>query len=74
MQIYTDRIIPKAADAITLGFVILIRPQCKGDAGVLAHEQVHVRQRKESWGLFWPRYLLSKNGGCNTKSKRIANS
>lgn len=60
MVIYTNHLIPRDQDAMTLGWIILIRPRCKDDAGLLAHEQVHVRQWKESFGLFWPRYLLSK--------------
>jgi hypothetical protein len=60
MVTYTNRLIPKGFAAITLGFVILIRPQYRGDAGLIAHERIHVQQWKESWGAFWPRYLLSK--------------
>jgi hypothetical protein len=59
-MIIATRFVPRGFDAITLGFVILIRPECKGDAGLLAHERVHVRQWRESWGAFWPRYLISK--------------
>jgi len=59
-MIILTRLIPEKFDAITLGPVILIRPDCKDDAGLIAHERVHVRQWKESWGMFWPRYLLSR--------------
>jgi hypothetical protein len=58
--IFISKIIPKGFAAITLGFIILIRPQHRGDSGLIAHERVHVRQWRESWGLFWPRYLLSR--------------
>ncbi len=60
MIIYTNRVVPKGFAAITLGFIILIRLQHRGDTGLLAHERVHVRQWRESWGMFWPRYLVSR--------------
>lgn len=60
MIICTNHLIPANSAAITLGFVILVRPQYRGDVGLIAHESVHIRQWKESWGAFWPRYLLSK--------------
>lgn len=65
MIIYTSRLVPKGFAAITLGFIILIRPQYRGDVGLLAHERVHVRQWRDSWGMFWPRYLLSRRWRCD---------
>ena len=59
-MIITTRFIPRGFDAMALGPVILIRPECKDDTGLVAHERVHVRQWRESWGMFWPRYLLSR--------------
>lgn len=56
----STRFIPAGFDAITIGSIILIRPECSNDAGLIAHERVHVRQWRESWGMFWPRYLFSK--------------
>lgn len=40
--------------------LILIRPERKGDDGLLAHEQVHCDQmRKTSVLSFWMRYICS---------------
>lgn len=60
MVIYTDFLVPKSAAAITLGWIILIRPSQRYNAGLLAHERVHVEQFKRTWGLFCIRYLCSK--------------
>jgi len=60
MVFYTNFLVPSNSAAITIGFVILIRPEYINDIGLLKHEKVHVRQWKESFGMFWPRYLLSK--------------
>jgi hypothetical protein len=60
MIFYTNWLIPRAQASITLGAVSLIRPEFRGDAGLVAHELVHVRQWRESYGMFWPRYLLSR--------------
>ena len=59
MIIYTDKFIPKKSVAITLGFIILIRPQYKDDIGLLKHEQIHVKQFWKSFCLFPLLYLLS---------------
>ncbi len=41
--------------------LILIHPRCRGDAGLLAHEQVHVRQmRRDGLLRFWWRYMTSR--------------
>jgi hypothetical protein len=58
MILYTDRFVPRGFAAITLGPVILMRPDRWNDAGLIAHEQVHVRQFWQSWGMFWFWYLL----------------
>lgn len=42
--IYTNRFIPKRFQAATYGPLILIRPQHKGDKGLLEHEKTHVKQ------------------------------
>jgi hypothetical protein len=39
--------VPPQADAITLGRLILMRNRVKDNAGLLAHELVHVRQFSE---------------------------
>lgn len=59
-MIIKTNLIPRGFDAFTLGPIILIRSACKDDIGLIAHERVHVRQWRESYGLFYPRYLLSK--------------
>ena len=42
---------PARFSGYTIGPVILIRPRCRGDAGLLAHEQVHVAQFWRSLGI-----------------------
>jgi Domain of unknown function (DUF4157) len=60
MVFYTNWMVPKGFAAFTLGWFIFIRPNRKGDEGLLAHEQVHVAQFKREPIMFWPKYLLSK--------------
>jgi hypothetical protein len=47
---YTD-FIPARFAGYTIGPVILIRPSKKDDAGLLAHEQVHVSQFWRTLGI-----------------------
>lgn len=42
--IYTNWLIPARFSGYTIGPVILIRPEKRGDRGLLEHEKVHVRQ------------------------------
>lgn len=59
MIFYTNwMIFPKSA-ATTWGPFIFIRPSKRDDVGLLAHEQVHVRQWKRNPFMFVP-YLFSK--------------
>ncbi len=51
MIFYTHRFIPAKHQACTRGPVILIRPECKGDKGLLAHEKAHRRQWLRTLGL-----------------------
>lgn len=51
MLIQTN-LIPKQFDALTIGWIILIRPHCIDDACLIAHEKVHVKQFWRTWGLF----------------------
>lgn len=44
MKFITDRFIPEGFAACARGFVVLVRPQYKDDAGLIAHEYRHVRQ------------------------------
>ena len=50
MIFYTD-LMPARFSGYTIGPFILIRPRCKGDAGLLAHEKVHVSQFWRSLGI-----------------------
>jgi hypothetical protein len=47
---YTD-LMPARFSGYTIGPFILIRPRCKGDVGLLAHEKVHVSQFWRSLGI-----------------------
>ena len=51
MIFYTNFGIPSEHAACTRGPVIFIRPKYMGDAGLLAHERVHVRQWFEGFLL-----------------------
>lgn len=54
--------LPRTADAMTLGPVILVRPQAASDRALLAHEEVH-----QSEQLFWQAIwlvLLAAAGLC----------
>lgn len=50
--------LPRGADGITLGSVVIVRVGCEHSAHLLRHEQVHVRQWRR-YGLigFASRYL-----------------
>ena len=50
MIIFTD-LMPTRFSGYTIGPFILIRPRCKDDAGLLAHEKVHVSQFWRSLGI-----------------------
>lgn len=41
---YTNFLVPEGSAGCTRGPFIFIRPEYKGDAGLLAHEKLHVRQ------------------------------
>ena len=58
MIFYTDRFIPKQHQAATRGPVILIRPEYRGDRGLLEHEKVHRRQWIRTLGLHSLLYLF----------------
>lgn len=60
MIFYTDRFVPDGHAGCARGPFIFIRPQHKGDAGLLAHEKVHVRQWWRTLGLHSLRYLFSR--------------
>ena len=56
---YTNRFVPKGSAGCARGPVILIRPEYRGDAGLLAHERVHVWQWLRTLGMHSFMYLLS---------------
>jgi hypothetical protein len=58
MIFYTNRFVPKGAAGCARGPVILIRPEYKGDAGLLAHEKIHRLQWFLTFGLHSILYLL----------------
>lgn len=47
-MIVRTHLLPRGADAMTLGPFILIRPQCSDDRALIAHEQLHQGEQ-----LFW---------------------
>ena len=53
----TDRLIPQRFAALTVAFVVLVRPQYRNDAGLIAHELTHVKQFWRTLGfnglLYW---------------------
>lgn len=51
--------LPLSMAACAIGPLVLIRRKRKGDAALLAHELVHVRQWYRTFGLFPLLYLLS---------------
>ena len=66
MIIYTDRFIPAGFDAHAIfAPLILIRPNRRGDAGIIAHERRHA---KDVWLCGWLicglLYLLSRRFRC----------
>lgn len=56
---YTNRFVPTGSAGCARGPLIFIRPEYKGDAGLLAHERVHVWQWLRTLGLHSFLYLLS---------------
>lgn len=52
--------IPPGFDAITLWPFILVRPACRDDEALIAHELVHYREQAWIAPIWWLRYLLSK--------------
>lgn len=57
---YWGWVVPPGYAAITIGPVVFVRKQYRGNHALLAHEQVHVRQWRRNKLRFWPRYLLSR--------------
>jgi hypothetical protein len=59
MIFYTNNFIPKNFAGYTRGPFIFIRPSHRADAGLLAHEKVHVRQWLRTLTLHPLIYALS---------------
>lgn len=55
---YTNRFIPKPHQACARGPFIFIKPEFKGDKGLLEHEKVHRRQFFRTFGLHSLLYLF----------------
>lgn len=56
---YTNRFIGDGFAGCARGPFIFIRPEHKGDAGLLAHEQMHVKQWIRTLGMHSVMYALS---------------
>ena len=50
-MIFYTNLMPARFSGYAIGPIILIRPRCKNDAGLLAHEQVHVSQFWRTLGI-----------------------
>lgn len=59
-MIFSTRHIPPGFAALTLWPLILIRPECRHDAALIAHELVHYREQAWIMPVWWLRYLLSR--------------
>lgn len=60
MIFYTNLFIPARFDGINRGPISLIRPACRSDYGLAAHENVHARQFWRSLGVLTLLYAISK--------------
>lgn len=60
LTFYTNKFIPTGSAGCTRGPVIFIRPEYKGDKGLLAHEEVHRWQWVFTLGLHSVLYLMWK--------------
>ena len=60
-MIVTTSLINKLFDAVTVWPVIFVRPECKDDKALIAHEMVHYRSMAWVTPFWWLRYALSKS-------------
>lgn len=65
--IYSDRLVPAGAAGCARGPLVFIRPTSWNDAGLLAHERVHVRQWWRTLGLHSILYLISHHYRLNAE-------
>lgn len=61
MIIKTNFSIPERFAAYARGPFVLVRPEHANDAGLIAHEKVHVRQWLRTFGLHPLLYAVSKS-------------
>lgn len=61
MIIYTNVLVPKAFDAVTVWPFIFIRPTYKNDEPLKQHELVHYREQAWITPIWFLRYALSKS-------------
>ena len=52
-MILATNFVPRGADAITLGPVILMRPGAVGDTALIAHERVHQSEQLFTQAVYW---------------------
>ena len=72
LTFYTDRFIPARFSAVTYGPVILIRPQCKEDRGLLEHELTHRRQWLRTLTVHSLLYALSPSYRLRAEAEAYA--
>lgn len=60
MIFYTARFVKAGFAGCTYGPFIFIRPEYRGDTGLLEHERVHVRQWLRTLGMHGLLYAVSK--------------
>ena len=59
MVFYTNHFLKPQFKGMTFGPLIFIRPEWKGDAGLLEHEQMHVKQFWRTFGVHALLYTFS---------------
>lgn len=69
---YTNRFIPGRFAGVCVGPLILIRPEYRGDKGLLAHEKEHRRQWLSTFGIHSVLYAISKKYRLKSEAKAYA--
>ena len=60
-MIITTSLINKPFDALTAWPFIFVRPECKDDKALIAHEMVHYKSMAWVTPFWWLRYVMSKS-------------
>ena len=60
-MIVTTSLINKPFDALTAWPFIFVRPECKDDPAMIAHEMVHYKSMAWLTPFWWLRYAFSKS-------------